>query len=420
MRARDRIGFGAWYILGLLTLINILGIVDRTLPAVLIQPIKRDLGLNDAEFGLINGLAFTLVYCLVALPLSDISDRKSRRRIIAICLLFWSLMTMAGSASRRFSELALARVGLAIGEGGFLPAAHSLLADYFPPERRGFALSVLMAGSSVGVTVGLTAGGALGGALGWRTTMIIVGASGLIITLLFLATTREPKRAAVAQDRRAGFMETLQHLGAQPSFRHLAFGGALYAAFSSATAAFTPGFLIRSFGLSMANAGASFGLVFGIAGVVGILSGGYLGDRLGARDPRWIVWVPAIGLALATPAAVLAFLAHSSTLCLLLLFIPKALGPLYLGTCYALVHRLAGPSRRATSSALLLIAIQGIGSSVGPWFTGQVSDMLAITQGQESLRYALALVSIALLWGSIHFALSGRYLLDDLARSKGL
>lgn len=406
-----------WYLLFLLTLINILGIVDRTLPAVLIQPIKHDLGLSDAQFGLINGLAFTLFYCAVALPLSRIADRKSRTLIITASLIVWSFMTMAGAASRRFIELAMARVGLAVGEGGFLPAAQSLLSDRFPINRRGMALSILMSGSSIGVTVGMSLGGLLGQMVGWRLTMVIVGASGLLLALVLATTTSDLSRSGPVSAKGTGptLRDTLRLLLGLSSFRHIALGGALYAAFSSSVAAFTPGFLIRSFGADMVTAGTSFGLIFGLAGVLGIIAGGYLGDRLGARDVRWIVWIPAIGLAISCPTAIWAYLEKSQTLCLLLLFIPKALGPLFLGTCYGLVHRMAGHNRRAMASALLLIAIQGIGSSIGPWLTGQISDMLAASRGIESLRYALVLISLALAWSSLHFALAGIRLKNDLA-----
>lgn len=411
-----RLTASPWYLLILLTLINILGIVDRTLPAVLIQPIKRDLGLSDAQFGLVNGLAFTLFYCAVALPLSRIADRRSRTMIITVSLVIWSFMTMAGSASRRFIELVFARVGLAVGEGGFLPAAQSLISDRFPINRRGIALSVLMSGSSIGVTVGMSIGGLLGQNVGWRMTMVIVGASGLLLALLLATTTTEPARAGASAKREgATLRETMRLLLGLSSFRHIAMGGALYAAFSSSVAAFTPGFLIRSFGADMVTAGTSFGLIFGVAGVLGIIAGGYLGDRMGSRDVRWIVWIPAMGLAISCPTAVWAYLETSQSHCLLLLFVPKALGPLFLGTCYGLVHRMAGHDRRAMASALLLIAIQGVGSSIGPWITGQVSDTLAASLEAESLRYALVFVSLALVWSSIHFALAGIHLKNDLA-----
>lgn len=411
-----------WYCLILLTLINIISVVDRTLPAVLIQQIKRDLDLTDAQFGLINGAAFTLVYCLVALPLSNIADRRSRKAIIALSLIFWSAMTMAGAASRRFAELALARVGLAVGEAGFLPAAQSMISDRFPPHRRGLALSILMAGSSIGVMAGLVLGGLLGEALGWRMTMVVVGGSGLVLALAFTTTVSEPLRgrpAAGGTGGSNGIFETLRHLVQRPSFRHIALGSALYSAFSTAAAAFTPGFLMRSFNFDMVAAGTAFGLIFGAAGIVGILAGGYLGDRLGARDVRWIVWLPALGLAISGPTAIWGYLETSSTICLILLFIPKALGPLFLGTCYALVHRMAGPERKATASAILMIAMQGIGASLGPWAAGQLSDSLAPELGMEALRYALASVSLVLVWASVHFALAARSLPDDLAAGEG-
>lgn len=405
---------GGWWLVGVLTLVNVLAVVDRTLPAVLIEQIKRDLALTDSQFGLINGLVFTAVYCLAAPPLSGLADRGSRRLIIAGSLVFWSVMTMAGSASRRFAELALARVGLAVGEGGFLPAAQSMITDRIDARHRGLALSLLMAGSSIGVTIGLTAGGFLGGLVGWRRTMLLVGACGLPLSLIMFLAVREPPRSEPQSKRETNFLSTLALLIRLPSFRHIALGGALYSAFSSAAAAFTPGFLIRSFGLGMESAGTAFGLVFGVAGILGIVLGGFLGDRLGVRDPRWIVWVPAIGLAVSGPAAVAGYLAGSSSLSLLLLFIPKALGPMFLGTCYGLVHRMVTTDRRATSSAVLLIAIQGVGASLGPWLAGTLSDTWAGALDRESLRYALAAVSVALAWASIHFLLAGRTLTQDM------
>lgn len=422
MNAERGGGATAWYCLILLTMVNIVSVVDRTLPAVLIQQIKADLHLSDAQFGLINGAAFTLVYCLVALPLSHFADRKSRKLIITGSLAFWSLMTMAGAASRSFLELAMARVGLAVGEGGFLPSAQSFISDRFDQRRRGLALSILMAGSSIGVTVGLVFGGFLGAAIGWRLTMVAIGACGLIFAVLFAITITEPSRTKPALKGAGplhGIFETLRFLVQRSSFRHIAVGSALYSAFSTSAATFTPGFLMRSFGFDMVHAGTAFGLIFGGAGIMGILLGGYLGDKLGARDPRWIVWVPAIGLAISGPTAIWGYLETSSTLCLILLFIPKALGPLFLGTCYGLVHRMAGEHRKATSSAILMIMMQGIGASLGPWTTGQVSDWFTATFGTEALRHALACVSVVLIWASLHFALAARSLRNDLAKHDG-
>ena len=408
---------GAYYVLATLTLVNVLSNIDRSLPAILIEAIRHDIAMTDFQFGLLNGLLFTTIYCTFSFPMAKYSDRHDRRALISTCLLVWSLATAASAGAANFLHLLLGRSGVAIGEAGAIPASQSIISDYFPPARRGFALSVLMSGSAVGTMLGMVVGGWLSDAVGWRAALVLVGMIGLIWAAVTRFTVAEPRRTATAPSGSARrqaptLLETFRHLGRRAAFRHLAAGAALYAVFSSALGAFTPSYLIRTYGVTTAQAGLYFGVVFGLAGGAGAVIGGILSDRLGRRDERWNLWVPAIGLSVAAPAAFLAFYVSSLQACLLFLIVPKLLGPLFLGTCYAVMYRMVGAHMRAVSSAVLLLIIQGIGAALGPVVAGFMSDWLRPTVGPASIKVALMAISLVLAWGALHFFMASRSLAD--------
>jgi MFS family permease len=197
----------ARYVLGVLVLVYVVNFLDRQIPAILAEPIKRDLGTSDAQLGYLYGTAFAVFYALFGLPLGRLADVWDRRRLIAIALAFWSLMTAASGFARSFEQLALARVGVGIGEAGATPAAYSLLSDYFSPRQRATALAVYSGGIYIGSGLGLLLGGLIVdrwdaafrpgtgplGLRGWNAAFVIVGLPGLLLAL-WTATLREPVR----------------------------------------------------------------------------------------------------------------------------------------------------------------------------------------------------------------------------------
>jgi len=151
-----------------LTAINFVCLYDRVQISGLAQPIKEEFGLSDTQLGLLSGTAFGLTYATMAIPLGWLSDRTNRIKLLSAALALWSLMTAFAAVTQNFAQLALSRIGVAAGESSFTPTAHSLLADYFPPHRRGFAIGIETAGAMVGIMTGLAVSGWLAAAFGWR------------------------------------------------------------------------------------------------------------------------------------------------------------------------------------------------------------------------------------------------------------
>jgi len=182
------------YALGLLCLVYVVNFVDRQVLAILLQSIKDDLALSDLQLGLLSGTAFGLFYATLGIPIARLADRYSRKGVIAICLTIWSGMTALCGTAGGFATLLLYRVGVGVGEAGGSPPAHSMISDYFPPEKRATALGIFSLGVPLGILVGFMAGGWLDQALGWRQAFIVVGLPGIAVALVVALTLREPPR----------------------------------------------------------------------------------------------------------------------------------------------------------------------------------------------------------------------------------
>ena len=180
------------YVLGLLMTVGVFSWVDRQIFSVLLQSIKLEFSFSDTQLGLLGGVAFGLFYATVGLPIAWLADRFSRRNIIAVCLALWSLMTALCGAAGGFWSLFLARMGVGIGEAGGSAPAQSLISDYFPPERRGFALGVLFTYLPLGFLVAFLVGGWVNEFFGWRTAFAVVGLPGVVLALVLWLTLREP------------------------------------------------------------------------------------------------------------------------------------------------------------------------------------------------------------------------------------
>src|SRR5262245_55990639 len=183
-----------YYVLGVLFVVYIFNFIDRQILAILLQPIKEDLKISDTALGFLTGFAFAVFYTFAGLPLARLADRWVRRSLIAISIALWSVMTATSGLARGFSDLALARIGVGIGEAGATPPAHSLLSDYFPPEKRATALALYASGVPVGVGLGFWLGGWINDTYGWRMAFFVIGLPGVVMALIVRLTVREPIR----------------------------------------------------------------------------------------------------------------------------------------------------------------------------------------------------------------------------------
>ena len=410
--------------LGLLFFVSFFNYMDRYMLAVLLPSIKEDLSLSDTQIGFITGLAFTLFYATMGIPIARLADRKPRKTIIAVALSFWSLMTVLCGFAQNFIQLALARVLVGVGEAGASPPSHSLIADYFPLEKRATAISFFNIGAPVGILVGFMLGGWLTEFFNWRVALIVVGAPGILLALIVAWRLREPPRGH--SDGHKQDLETqsvwivFQTLWANKTFRHISLGTGAYTILWLGVVQWLPSFYVRTHGLSLGVVSTWLAFILGGSQFIGILMGGYMADRLGRLDLRWYAWVPCLAMLLSTPVFAFTFLAEDSMASMLSLFIPFMIGVMQGAPTFAVIQGVSDVGMRATAAALMLLITNLIGGGLGPQAVGILSDVWAATYAEDSLRYALLWVSLgAGFWAALHYGLASKTVEADLRHARG-
>lgn len=409
------------YVLGLLLLVSILSFVDRQLFAILLEPIREEFGLSDTQLGLVSGLAFSLFYVTVGIPVAWLADRMNRRNIITLALGTWSLMTALCGMAGSFGMLFLARMGVGVGEAGGSPPSHSLIADYFRPDQRATALSIFGLGLPVGLFVSFAGGGLLAESLGWRSAFLIFGIPGLLLAVVIRLTLREPPRGH-SENLKAGLAEpfstALGKLWERRTFRHLPTAFSLFTLAGWGAMTWMPSYFIRVHGLSPADIGVALAIILGLGGGAGTLIGGALADNLARRhdDARWYMWMSGGAALISIPFSMAAFLTGQVSIALGCLLVWAILSQSFMGPTYAIVQGIAGLPRRALASAILLFLTNLVSYGLGALVIGMLSDIFNPAYGVESLRYSLlALLLIFPAWSVVHFLLAAGPIRDDLA-----
>jgi len=341
--------------------------------------LRREWGLTDAQIGWL-GTAFTLLYAVVGLPLARLADTWRRTTMLAAGASLWSAMTALSGLASGLRALFAARMAVGVGEAVCAPAATSLLGDLYPFERRGRATALFMLGLPLGVGASYAVGGAVAQAWGWRAAFLLAGLPGLAVGALCLGLP-EPSRGAsephaIGARRRPGSALALLRT---PSLVWITVAGAIHNFNMYALSTFVPAFLVRHHGLSVREAGALSGLVFGVSGGLGIMLGGWAGDRLAARGTSGRLMVSAAALAVSVPLMVLFLAQPRGAVAAAMTFACPALTLLYLyyAPAYATIQDVVEPSRRAIAMALYFCAMYVLGASLGPVGTGALSDHLA-------------------------------------------
>ena len=416
------------YALGLLLVVYVVNFVDRQVLSILLESIKAELDVSDTALGFLSGIAFAILYSTLGIPIAWWADRGKRRSIIALALFVWSGMTVLQGRATGFATLALARVGVGIGEAGCSPPAHSLIADLFPQSTRSTALAIYSMGIPIGGAIGYLAGGWLDEYFGWRIAFMAVGLPGVILALVVRLTLREPTRGywsppqeRAAPQRTTSFGDVLAFMRSLRGFLHLAMAAALHAFYGYGSAAFNPSFYRRVHEFEQGELGSWLAAVSFFAGVTGTYLGGALTDWLGRRDMRWFVWVPGIATFVGVPFVIGAYLAEDRYVSLLFMAGATLFASFYYGPTFALTQNLAPPHMRAQAAAILLLIINLIGLGLGPQFVGWLSEQLSASYGAESIRYSLVwTVSVCAFWSTAHYAFSARTLQRDLEAKRNL
>ena len=414
----------ARYVLGVLFLVYVFNFIDRQILAILLEDIKADLGVSDSAMGFLTGFAFALFYTVAGLPIARWADVGVRRSIIALGLSVWSVMTALSGVAQNFLQLALARIGVGVGEAAGSPPAHSLIADYFPLERRATALSIYNMGISVGILFGLVAGGWLNDIWGWRVAFFIVGVPGLALAVLVRLTVREPPRGGTegttADEPPLPIAEVFGFLWSLRSFRHLAIAAGLHAFTGYGFATWGPTFLRRVHDASATEAGTALGLIIGLGGIAGAYLGGVMSDRMGRKDLRYYLWIPAVSAFATLPFTTGFLLLESQTLALIAYAPSVVFGAMWLGAILAVTQGLVKLRMRAVASAVLFLIINLIGLGLGPQAVGIVNDLLASEFGDHASRYSLLLSTVMTAWSGVHFFLAARSVREDMQAKEGL
>lgn len=410
------------YALGVLVVVYTLNFVDRQILAILLPAIKLEFSVNDWVLGFLAGPAFALFYATLGVPIAVLADRFNRRNLIAAAIVIWSAMTALSGIAGSIIELALARIGVGIGEAGCSPPAHSMIADYYPPEQRSTAMGIYTVGISIGIMLAFLAGGWVVENVGWRAAFFIVGVPGLLLALIVRYTIEEPSRGMsegrVDTGDRPGMFEVARFLLQRKSFVHIAIGSGLAAFGGYASISFFPSFLVRSYALSLSEIGVYLGLVYGIGGGLGFAVGGYIADQLGSRNKRWSLWGVALAMMLAWLAIFPVYLLSDLSWVLALYVIPTFFSNFYLATTFAQVQGMVGLRMRAVASAFLLLILNIIGLGFGPQVAGLLSDALVAVYGDDSMRYSLLIIAAVVgPWSALHYFFAGRHIESDLARA---
>jgi predicted MFS family arabinose efflux permease len=303
-------GWRSHYTLALLLAVYTMSFIDRNIMGILMQPIKEEFRVSDTAMGLLSGLTFALFYSALAVPFGRYADRANRRNVVAGCCAAWSVMTGLCGMAAGYWSLALARVGVAVGEAGGTSPALAMVADHYPPAQRGRAMGVYWLGPQLGILLGLTLGGWIAQHHGWRAAFLWMVLPGMLLAVLLRWTGTEPRRgrwdAPAASAPQEPLPDMLRSMLASPAFRRITLGGLLMGFAGYGIGLWMPAFLVRSHGMTLQGAGIVMGLLGGAMAALGALLCGWLSDRLSRRDPRWRLGVPALGCLLSVPT-VLAF-----------------------------------------------------------------------------------------------------------------
>jgi len=404
-------------VLAMLVLAYTFNFIDRQIVGILAIPIKNDLGLSDAELGLMGGLAFALFYTTLGIPVAMMADRISRSWIMTIALALWSLMTAVCGTAQNFWQLFAARLGVGVGEAGGVAPAYSLIADYFPPERRARALSIYSFGIPVGSALGIIFGGVIATVLDWRIAFFAVGIAGLLIVPLFKWIVKEPSRGQFDKQETPleapSFGDVMRVLVKKPSFWGLSVGAACSSMMGYGLFFWLPSFLVRSYEISLLNASFVYGSLLLVGGIIGIYAGGYFADRVGEKNKAAYARIPAFAFLVAVPFYVVGIFAPQLWIAMVVLLVPTALGLAWLGPVLSAIQHLVAVNMRATASAIFLFINNLIGIGLGTSLLGYLSDVLQAEYGQESLRYSIFAGTGFYIAATILFLWSARFISRD-------
>ena len=401
-----RAGLYSFTVVILLSAVYTFNFLDRQLLSILSEPIRKELNLSYTQVGMLTGLTFALFYTTFGIPLAWLADRTHRVRIIAAACTLWSLFSMACGLATSFTSLALARIGVGVGEAGGSPPSYALISDYFPPRQRGLAMAIYSLGVPFGTGLGSLLGARVAALYGWRMAFFAVGAPGVLLGLLVLLVIREPRRGRMdvlaegesAHAAPAPLLATIVSVLKNRTLVITALSSALSAFVGYGTLNNAPAYLMSNKGMSLTEISLYYAAASGLAGGFGTFASGFLVDLFGKRHRTAYALVPAAMTLTGLPFFIAFLFAPTWPTAMLCLVIPLTFGTAYLPAAIAVAQNAAAPAQRGTTSAILLFILNLIGLGGGPVYVGMVADHFKPTLGTGALQYGLlALVPVYLL-----------------------
>lgn len=454
MRSRP---YRVW-VLGLFGAVATFGFIDRIVVQVLVQPIKAELHVSDADMGLLGGLTFAVLYVALSIPIARLAERKNRIVIITVGTALWSIATAASGLAASFAQLLLARIGVGIGEAAGTPATYSIISDYFSPQRRASAQSVVGLAVPLGAFLGGSAGGFIALHWGWRSAFLCAGLPGLALALLQGLTVREPLRGyhdpvlvagerlpechdpSLTEPSTPSFVAVLRRFWERRSLIQFLVGATLSTIAGYGVNYFLAAYFFRRFGLNYAQAGLVVGIVSSVPAALSIIAGGFVADWAGRRSARWYALIPALGAALTAPLYIASFEAGTWLVAAVLLGLTAVCQYAYIPAAAAVTQNMMEPRMRASAAAVTGLVYTLLGQGLGPLFVGMLSDhftrsgfagnFAAACTGpataadavgaacgaaaSHGLQIALTLSALVYLWSAVHLVLASRGLARDL------
>lgn len=427
--AYPRAGY-AWYVVVLLFGTYTLSYIDRYILSLLIEPIKATLQLSDFQIGILLGPAFVLFFVVMGLPFGWLADRKNRRVIITLAIIFWSILTAVCGLAKTFITLLAARIGVGVGEAGLSPSSLSLICDYFPKETRPRALAFWISGNTIGAGATYILGGQLvemvrnmppiilpvfGELLGWQTAFLAVGLPGIVVAIIFYLTVKEPTRqersktASGADADAPTIGEAFQYVK-----KHWQSYGAIYLCAIGisgiGSASFWSAALFeRTWGWGIGQSGLAMGVALVAAGLIGANFGGWLAAwfiRRGMHNGPYITMF--IGCAIAFPSFALFPLMPTPELGVFMLFVLYLGMSINAGTIPSAIVAISPSELRGQATALLWLFTNLLGAMFGPPMVGLITDLFG---DPSALKYGMALtavfygliMNVAMFWGYRHY-----------------
>ena len=430
--SRMKVGACRRYLLGVLVVVSACNLSESSALGLLLQNIKVDLRLTDSELGILSGIAFALFYSVMGVPIARWADRGNRITVISVTTFIWGVMVALCGVAANFAQLLLLRIGVAVGEAGYMPPSHSLIAEYFAREERARAVAIFALGGSLSAVIGDFWAGWLNELYGWRATFMIIGLPGLVLAAVAWLTLEEPRnsrradylgiaggapRSPPATASPPDFKAVCRMLAGNRTFRHLVIAASVVNFFGYGIVQWQPAFLIRSFGLSTGEIGTCYAIIYG-SSWVGTYWGGIWASRHAARDePRQLRLMAVLYCGVAFMSCLTYLTSNRYAAIGWIALVALATSPVY-GPLYGIIQTLIPDRMRATAIAVLYFISNLVGMGFGPLSTGVLSDALRPLAGTESLRYALLLLCPGYFWAAWHMWRARRTVVADLQLSK--